>query len=113
MNVERKVSGSGSPRLPYGHWNRTRSCSQKPELAALRNRQKIRGLQAGAADQRAVDIRHRHQFFRIRRLYRAAVENADLATFGLEAAGEGTTDEAMNLLDIGRRRRQPGADRPD
>ena len=48
-------------------------------LTPRRNRQEIRRLQAGAADQRAVDVGDRHQLRGIRGLYRAAIENADLA----------------------------------
>ena len=93
------------------YWKRLQRRWLRPNT--LRNRQKIRRLQAGAADQRAVDVGDRHQFRRVGGLHRAAVENPDLATFRLESAGENTADKAMNLLDISRRRRQPGADRPD
>ena len=78
-----------------------------------RDRQEIRRFQAGAADQRAVDVGDRHQFLRVRGFYRAAIEDADLAALRLKAIGEDTPDKPMNLLDICSRRRQPGADRPD
>src|SRR5207237_6969294 len=60
------------------------------ELASLRNRQKIRGFQAGAADESTIDIGDRHQFRRVRGFHRAAVENPDPATFRLKSAGENT-----------------------
>src|SRR5690348_5718409 len=82
-------------------------------LTPRRDRQKIRRLQARAADQRAVDVGDRHQFGRIRWFDGAAIEDADLRALGLETARELIADEAMHLLDILRLRRQPRADRPD
>ena len=56
----------------------------------------------------------RHQFRGVRRLHRAAVENADrLAPPPPYRAASRLADEAVHLGDVGRGRRQAGADRPD
>src|SRR6185312_14695939 len=81
--------------------------------ASLRDREEVRGFQAGAADQRAVDVDNRHQFRRVRRLDGTAIEDPHPGPLPLEARHEGIPDKAMNLLDILSSRRQSGADRPD
>ena len=53
---------------------------------SLRDPEEIIGLEAGAADQRAVDIGDRHQFRGVRRLDRAAIEDPDLVPGLAEAA---------------------------
>src|SRR5947209_13942559 len=53
--------------------------------AARGNRKEIGGLQAGATDQRAVDVGNRHQLRGIRRLDRAAIENADAGALALKS----------------------------
>ena len=91
------------------YWKRIAEVS----LTTRRDRQEIRRLEAGAADQRAVDVGDRHQFGGVRWLDRAAIEDADLGPLALEAIGQGIADKPVNLLDIGGRRGQPGTDRPD
>ena len=49
-----------------------------------RDRQEIRRLQAGAADQRAVDVGDRHQFRRVRGFDRTAIEDPDLGALALK-----------------------------
>ena len=46
-------------------------------------------------------------------LHRAAIEDADATPGRAEARRQPLADEAVNLGHVGRRRRQPGADRPD
>src|SRR5690349_6455249 len=81
-------------------------------LTAFRNPEEIRRLEAGAADQRAVDVGYRHQLLRVRRLDRSAVQDPHPAAFRAEPLAQRFADEAVHLLDILRRPRQPGADRP-
>ena len=77
------------------------------------DRKEIRRLQAGAADQRAVDIGNRHQFRRVRGFDRAAIEDPHPGALPLKSGRQGIPDKPMNLLDISSGRGQPGADRPD
>src|ERR1700690_2246101 len=70
--------------------------------------EEILGFQAGAADQCAIHIANCEQFLGIRRLHRAAIEDADSAAFSAETLRELATDEGMHLGDVRRRRRQPG-----
>ena len=64
------------------------------------NRKEIGGLEASPADQGAVDVGDIKQFLRVRRLDRAAIEDAHLAAVGLETAGEGIANEFVDLLDV-------------
>src|SRR3954469_1191532 len=75
--------------------------------------EEILGLEAGAADQCAVDIVDLHQLSGIRGLYRTAVEDAHALPGGTETGGESLPDKAMHLANIGRSRRQPCSDCPD
>src|SRR6185312_2030494 len=74
--------------------------------------EEIGRLQAGAADERAVDIVHAQQFDRIGRLDRAAVENAYLRSLAPEFLRQSGADVRVRLGDIADRRRQAGAYRP-
>src|SRR6266436_3242674 len=76
------------------------------------NRQKFPGIETGAADQRAVHVVDCHQLLGIRRLHRAAVEDAYPLRRPRKPRGEPFADEAVDLSDIGRRRGEAGADRP-
>jgi len=76
-------------------------------------RREIGCFQAGASDQRTVDVGDPHQFGRIRGFYGATIENPDFGPLIPEAVGQNTPDKPMNLLDILRSRCEPGADRPD
>src|SRR3954447_22200164 len=90
-------------RRSIGSALRTRaeaSASSDRLSTALRNRKKIRRLQAGATDERAVDICHRHQLGRIGRLHRTAIEDAHPGPFPVEAFDQQLPDKRMNLLDI-------------
>src|SRR5262249_6472470 len=76
------------------------------------NRQKFFRIQPGAAAQRAVNISDRHQLLGIRRLHRAAVQDAYALRGPWKPCGEPLADEAVDLGDVGWRRGEPGADRP-
>src|SRR5882672_9912815 len=76
------------------------------------NRQKFPGIETGAADQRAVHVVDCHQLLGIRRLHRAAVEDAYPLGGRRKPRGQPLADEAVDLGDVGRCRREPGADRP-
>src|SRR5580704_6843517 len=86
----------------------------KGRLAVNRcNRQELVSLEAGAADQRAVDIVDAEQLLGIRRLDGAAVENPN-ALPGIAITGaKPLADEAVHVENIVLGRRHAGADRPD
>src|SRR3546814_9710406 len=65
------------------------------------------------ADERAVDVGHPQQFDRVLALDRAAVEDAHLGAFIAQQRAQTLADEAVDLGDIGHRRRPAGADGPD
>ncbi len=78
------------------------------------NAHKIGGLEARPAHQRPVHILDGHEFGSVRGLDRPAIENADLGPLILaDDLFEIGADRGMDLRHIGRRRGQPGADRPD
>ena len=79
----------------------------------MRDRKEIGRFQAGAADQRAIDVGDRHQFPRVRGFYRAAIENTDPGPLAVKSRSEEFPDKLMNLLNIFGRRGQAGADRPN
>src|SRR5262245_57609206 len=70
-----------------------------------RDGEEIRRHQRGAADQAAVDIRHRKHRRRVLRLHAAAIENA-------HARRNPLARERMHRLRLLRCRGAPGADRP-
>ena len=78
-----------------------------------RDGKEIGSLEAGAADQRAVDVRHRHQLGRIGGLYRASIENTDPGSLLLKPGDQLVPDKAMYFLDIFRGGGAAGADCPD
>src|SRR5919197_3003004 len=77
------------------------------------NGQKLVRLETRAAHQRAVNVSNAHQLLGIRRLDRSAVQDTRGLPLLCEPRLQALTDEPVHLGDIGRRRRQPGADRPD
>src|SRR5208282_4399790 len=65
-----------------------------------RDRQEFVRLEARAAHQRSIDVLDPQEFLRVRRIHRAAVEDAD-ALPGLAVAGaEPLADGAVHLADI-------------
>src|SRR5262245_51786269 len=94
-------------RISPARW----ACSASAVRAG--DRQELVGLQARAADQRAVDIGDVHELLGIHRLYRAAVEDADALPLRSEARYEPLADKAVDFGDVARRRRKPAADRPN
>src|SRR5437588_10295710 len=84
----------GRPARPYP----PKACS----LAGLGDRPEILGLEAGAADQRAVDFAVRQDLGGVLRVDRPSVEDP-------RAGGETGTDRRMHFGDIRRRPGQPGA----
>ena len=77
------------------------------------DRQEVGGVEAGAADEEAVDVGQLDQLGGVVGLDRAAVEDAD-AGGGLGIAlGEDGADEGDRLLRLLGRRRATRADRPD
>src|SRR3546814_2952965 len=79
----------------------------------LDDRHELGGREAGPADERAVDVGHPQQFDRVLALDRAAVEDAHLGAFIAQQRAQTLADEAVDLGDIGHRRRPAGADGPD
>src|SRR5580704_250700 len=91
------------------HGFRDSSCgrSRNDELfASLGDRPEILGLEAGAADQRAVDLVEAEDLGGVLRVDRTAVKDA-------RASGNLTADRAMHAGHVGERWGPPGADRPD
>src|ERR1700685_2830950 len=78
-----------------------------------RYRQELVGLEAGAADQRAVDVVDVEQCFGIGRLDRAAVENTNALPGLAITRAKPLADEAVHVENIVPGRRHAGADRPD
>jgi hypothetical protein len=76
-------------------------------------RKEIDGLQAGAADQGAIDVGDRHQLGGVRGLDGTAIQDADPSALGAEPAAQRFPYRGMDLLDIPGRRGEPGSDRPD
>ena len=88
--------------------------SSLPGLAVNRsNCEEIRSLEAGAADQRPIDLGNAKQLLGIGRLDRSAIEDADRTALVAIAALEPFADKTVDFGYIGRHRRQPGADRPN
>src|SRR5947209_8552547 len=81
-------------------------------LSCLGDSQKLVRLEAGAADQRAVDIARGQQFAGVAALDRAAVKQAHAARIGDQPA-QHLADVRMRCGDLRRGRRLAGADRPD
>src|SRR3954452_15229131 len=71
-------------------------------------------FKAGAADQRAIDVRHAKNLDRVRCLRRAAVENADVSPIGgAVALVREATDGAVHFADLHVRRQFSRTYRPD
>src|SRR5215207_5678488 len=68
------------------------------------DRQELIRLQAGATDERAVDVGDGHQFLGVARLHRTAVEDAHAFAGRSEAPRETLADKAVDLGDVGRGR---------
>ena len=77
-----------------------------PRRAALRNRPEIVGVQAGAADERAVHLSEAEDRIRILRVDRAAIKDASARWYAVAHRG-------VRRGDVFHRRGQPGTDRPD
>src|SRR5215831_1510079 len=102
---------------PYLAWLRPweEVCIDQPRKrgeGAASNPQKLRRLEAGAADQSAVHVGDRHQLPGVRWLYGAAIKDADALSGRRKPRREPLADEAMDLGHVGRCRGEPGADRP-
>ena len=99
----RYVIGSLRPgrQLNPSRWGNYRQAAATPEILRL---------QAGAAHQGSVDLRHRHRFRGVSRLYRAAIENSHLAPSASLA------DKSLRYVDARFRHPRPsvssGTDRP-
>src|SRR5580704_14498500 len=79
---------------------------RSPSPAGLGDRPEILDLEAGAANERAVDFATRQDLGGVLRVDRAAVEDA-------RAGGDAGANRRVYLEDVGGRRGQPRADRPD
>src|ERR1700736_3938628 len=79
---------------------------RSPSPTALGDRPEILDPEAGAADERAVDFAMRQDLGGVLRVDRAAVEDPS-------PGGDAGADRRVHLDDVGGRRGQPGADRPD
>src|SRR5579871_1990660 len=77
------------------------------------DRQKLFGFEARATNQRTVDVIDRHEFRRVARLHRAAIEDADLLRHLAIAQYQKLANEAVHIADVARCRGQSGADGPD
>src|SRR5262245_10442444 len=75
--------------------------------------QKLIRLEAGPADERAIDVGYVQQLSGVRRLDRSAVEDADARPRLPQPRPQMLADEPMHLGDVGRRRRESAADCPD
>src|ERR1017187_7165379 len=106
-----RLDGAMSP--PIGPCRPANSSISSYLGAARRNRKEIGRFQAGAAHQRAIDVRNFHQFPGVRGFYRAAIEDTHFSPFTAKPCGEEIPDKPMYLLDISNGRGQAGADRPD
>src|SRR6185436_2209372 len=74
----------------------------------------IGGLQAGAADQRAVDIGGSHQFRGVRGFYRTAVEDAEVDALAIaEEVAKLAPYVRVHVGYFAGGRGEAGADRPD
>ncbi|MNT75362.1 hypothetical protein D3C72_2142520 [compost metagenome] len=73
----------------------------------------VGSFQARTANQRTIDVLDAHQFQRIGRLYRAAIEDAHGLAGIAEALDEFVAHEGMGLAHVFDRRRQARADCPD
>src|SRR5579862_4318549 len=85
----------------------------RPLSANRRNGEELLGLEAGAADERTVDVLSRHQRAGIGRLDRAAIEDACPLPGCAIAGVEALAHEAMHLHNVTLRRGEARADRPD
>src|SRR5262245_40709537 len=75
-----------------------------------RNAQEFISLEAGAADQGAVNLGDAHQLLGVGGLHRPAVEDAHPLSRRPEARGQALPDETVHLGDVARRGSEPGAD---
>src|SRR5579871_3515553 len=82
-------------------------------LCGLGDRQEVLGLQAGAANQAAADMRHGEQRCGIGRTHRAAVEDADPLPRVAKLTDELLTDEGVHGRDVLFGGGLAGADSPD
>src|SRR5436190_14136451 len=83
-----------------------RNATRDISPACLGNGPEIFGFEAGAADERAIDLVERQDFAGVLRVDRAAVEDP-------RAGGNAGADRGVHFADVGHRRSQPGTDRPD
>src|SRR5215204_4295306 len=86
----------------------TPSCARRD----LDDRTEVAGVEARAADERAVDVREREQLGRVVGLERAAVEDPHRSGGVRVEPGHQRADERDRLLRLLRRRDLAGADRP-
>src|SRR6185436_15320833 len=102
-----------SPFTPSGAlYERTRCKRRTGSSCCLDYRGEVSWVEAGAADQRSVDVGLGHQLRRIVGLHRAAVEDANRVSRAA-AYSKGVADEGAGFLSLLWGRRTPGADRPD
>src|SRR5205085_3524679 len=87
-------------------------CMARPGTSG-RDGKEIGSLEAGAADQRTIDVGHRHQFRRVGWLYRASIENTHPGALLLKPKDQLVPDKAMYFLDVFCGGRAAGADCPD
>src|SRR5881394_3761839 len=83
-----------------------RNATRDISPASLGNGPEIFGFEAGAADERAIDVVERQDLAGILRVDRAAVEDT-------RACGYAGADRGVHFTDVGHCGGQPGADRPD
>ena len=88
-----------------GASRRSRRAAFNRACGGLDDRQEIVGLQAGAADQRAIDVGDRENLRRVRGLDRAAVEDADLVAGFAIGRDQALAERAVHFGDVGRSRR--------
>ncbi len=91
--------------------------SCRPDTAEMpinpRDPHEIRGGQARAADEGAVDVRNAHQFGRVAGFHRSAVEDSHPVAHPRQMRVDSLADESMHPGDIMKSGRQAGPDRPD
>src|SRR6185295_13658489 len=79
--------GQAKPEIAEEKGRRVPSCRRRllsPRPVGVRDAEEVGGLEAGAADQGAVDVVDRKQLARIGRFHRAAVEDAHAVGLGAD-----------------------------
>src|SRR3569832_558952 len=98
-------------KLPRGPL--TKSTMLLRARSSANDGQEIRGLQACAADQRAIDIRKREDFGGVAGLDRPAIENPHRASRFRKSRHQMFPDQGMDFDNLRRGGRFAGSDRPD